>query len=42
MARKKTVRTTEYTVTRIAYSVGDAPEGLSKLAQVLGNLRSEL
>ncbi len=42
MARNKTVQTTEYTVTRIADCVGDTPEGLMKLAQALGNLRSEL
>ncbi|KYC35885.1 hypothetical protein WA1_48605 [Scytonema hofmannii PCC 7110] len=42
MARKKVVQTTEYTVTRIAYSVGDVPDKLSNLAQALGDLRSEL
>ncbi|MDF5716820.1 MAG: transposase [Rhizonema sp. NSF051] len=42
MARKKVAQTTEYTVTRIAYSVGELPDELSKLAQALGDLRSEL
>ena len=42
MVRKKVVQTTEYTVTRIAYSVGDIPDELSKVAQALGDLRSEL
>ncbi|MUG96307.1 hypothetical protein F7734_29795 [Scytonema sp. UIC 10036] len=42
MARKKVVQTTEYTVTRIAYSVGEIPFELINLAQALGNLRSEL
>lgn len=42
MARKKVIQTTEYTVTRIAYSVGTCPDELSKLAQALGDLRSEL
>ncbi|BAY47705.1 transposase [Scytonema sp. HK-05] len=42
MVRKKVVQTTEYTVTRIAYSVGDIPDELSKVAQALGDLRCEL
>ncbi|MBG1271200.1 hypothetical protein [Nostoc sp. WHI] len=42
MSPRKATKTTEYTVTRIAYSVGETPVELVKLAEALGSLRSEL
>ncbi|MEH1909524.1 MAG: hypothetical protein V7L05_19100 [Nostoc sp.] len=42
MSPRKANKTSEYTVTRIAYSVGETPLELVKLATVLGELRSEL
>lgn len=42
IAKKKPIETIEYTVTRIAYSVGTINQSLIELASVLGKLRSEL
>lgn len=42
MPKRKAAITTEYTVTRIAYSVGDINPELLELASTLGKLRSEL
>ncbi|BAZ14025.1 transposase [Calothrix sp. NIES-4071] len=42
MPKRKAATTTEYTVTRIAYSVGDISPDILELASTLGKLRSEL
>ncbi|BAZ15556.1 transposase [Calothrix sp. NIES-4071] len=42
MPKRKATITTEYTVTRVAYSIGDINPELLELASTLGKLRSEL